>query len=1204
MVKIVWALGCFSVFAAFGAAAPRVVGVPPCYAVRDMCRTADGEIRHYGRRETNGRAQRVYVASRDGENWTVHVADPRDPGAMVQSPWSGDWICFTGMDPVTLVRSKKGPGDVAAERVAMPWKSLELRQLIPLRSRKRWVAAFSDVLCDAERGGRYHSTVCWSDDDGRTWKRVDLAPVPGVPRLSPGDKRPHWFSDGCEPSVAELADGTLKLVVRTSGEHAAFYESRDGGETWSEGRPDPAFWQANTMPYFFRLRDGRLLFIWNNTAMLPTLGLENYPELGEGERSGQWETVFTNRDALHAAISDDDGNTWRGFRELILNPVRNASDFRELGAGAGEEHDKSVHQTQALELDDGTVLLACGQNAAARRFVKFDPDWLLETARREDFSRGLEAISHHLFVKSLSGGWRGRDMGHCAWERVPGALLVREPETGRGTNRQCLQVCRIRDPRLVSDRQGAAWNFPAARRGRVELECRVDGAGFRLSLSDHWFNPCDETSPGRSPFTRAFTAADLPAGQWHRLAVEWDEDAGVGFVAVDGVHVASQELAGRPKFGLSYLHLQALADGHDPQGAYFRSFDMTALPRFAPSVTVVDAATGARADDVKASLAGVAADTWSVALASSTTNDRALAVRVAWPVAGKGGITWWTSPCAAETLAAGAGERYAGDAVEAGRGTLAKWPLAVAETVDGGAFALAFDPWFPAVARFGCDPAARTAFADFDVALTREAPKAELRVARFAAPRGFRGAMADWRRRHADLFRVRVEKWGVWMPFARISEVAGWEDFSFAYKEGDNEPDWDDAHGVYTFHYTEPCTYWMDVAGPTNSYTLADCARMAEKRCAELRAMKAVPQDRGSRLAAAWADAVIHDAAGKPVGSIHDVPWCRGAVWCYNSAPDQPGPWRAWDAHFPPEAFRRRHAKPFPAGVDGEYVDSAELYVTVPLDFNRAHFAGMKTPLTWEPKTKRPAVFKGMIAYEYVRRVAERVHARGRLSMANGTPLKWWFLAPWLDVLGSETDWCDWRGGKRAWTPPSAEEFLLWRGMAGRKPFCFLMNTDFSVLGDDGVRKYFERSIAYGCFPGFFSADAATSQYFKNPSLYNRDRPLFKKYMPIAKSLAEAGWRDVNQVLSADDPAIACEQFGARGGKCFATVFNPASEARAVVLRRKDGGLGPTRELVTGGEWAWTPERTGPAAEATVRIVLPPETLRVVAFGKFEEKGE
>ena len=44
-----------------------------------------------------------------------------------------------------------------------------------------------------------------------------------------------------------------------------------------------------------------------------------------------------------------------------------------------------------------------------------------------------------IVVKSLSGGARGWG-GHCAWERVPGALLVREPGTGPGTKREALQL--------------------------------------------------------------------------------------------------------------------------------------------------------------------------------------------------------------------------------------------------------------------------------------------------------------------------------------------------------------------------------------------------------------------------------------------------------------------------------------------------------------------------------------------------------------------------------------------------------------------------------------------------------------------------------------------------------------------------------------------------------------------------------------------
>jgi hypothetical protein len=559
---------------------PRIVAVPPAAAVRDMCVTAGGQIRHYGFIADGQTKKRVYAASDDcGMSWRTVPADPADAGAMVRSPWSGEWIYFTGREPVTLVRSKTGPGDTAATVTPMPWKHLELRQLTPLKSRKRWLAAFSDVTC--ENGECYHAVTAYSDDDGRTWVRSDLSPVADVERMSAGDRRPHWFNDGCEPSFVELKDGSILLCVRTSGPHAAFYRSADGGETWGAGKPDEAFWQSNTMPYFLRLKDGRILFFWNNTASLPTRALPEYPELSPGERSGRWESVFTNRDALHAAISDDEGKTWRGFREVALNEIRNAADFRELGNGPFDEHDKSVHQTQALELPGGKVLLAYGQNPSARRILIFDPDWLTETARSDDFRHGLGNLSTHLYVKSCTGGWRGW-AGHCAWNRVPGALLVRDPHMdslspgAKPSNRDVLQLCRIRDGRLVCDRQGVVWNFPASRSGRLELDCRIIGSGFKLTLADHWMNPSDETGPGRCPFSERIDDGTLRVPGWHRVSVEWS-GAKVR-ISADGVELVARDGVRIPRFGFSYVHLQTLAEETDEKGTCFRSFDFAAKP--------------------------------------------------------------------------------------------------------------------------------------------------------------------------------------------------------------------------------------------------------------------------------------------------------------------------------------------------------------------------------------------------------------------------------------------------------------------------------------------------------------------------------------------------------------------------------------------------------------------------------------------------
>ena len=559
--------------------APTVVGAPPTCACNEMCVLDDGEIRHYGSQMQDGKVVRVYVSSRDdGLSWKTFRADDKDVGAMVKSPYSGEWISLRGATDGSFacLRSKTGPGDVAPERIVLPWKKVYARQILPLRSRQRWVATIVDVAC--ANGECYHAAVGLSDDDGRTWKYIKVPPVRDVARLAPGDKRPHWFCNGTEPSVAELSDGTLLLVVRTSGPHAAFYRSSDGGETWSEGKPDPRFWQANTMPLLFRMRNGRLLFFWNNTQMLPTRDAAETPELGPTEADGTWEAVFTNRDALHAAYSDDDGKTWRGFREVALCEIRNRPDFRELGNDPAQELDKSVHQTQAVELPGGKVLLAYGQNSSARRMAIFDPKWLEETARKDDFRQGLENLSTHLYLKSHSGGARGW-AGHCCWNRLPGAALVRNPDLPLTNRGEVLQLARIRDPRLVCDRQGIVWNFPAARKGKVGVNVRVPGEGFRLTLADHWINPCDETNPALSPVSVPFTSKELPCAKpirplkdWHDLVAEWNCEKGTVVFSVDGKCVRTEKMAWVPEAGLSYLHLQALAEGDDPDGAQVRVF--------------------------------------------------------------------------------------------------------------------------------------------------------------------------------------------------------------------------------------------------------------------------------------------------------------------------------------------------------------------------------------------------------------------------------------------------------------------------------------------------------------------------------------------------------------------------------------------------------------------------------------------------------
>jgi len=84
--------------------------------------------------------------------------------------------------------------------------------------------------------------------------------------------------------------------------------------------------------------------------------------------------------------------------------------------------------------------------------------------------------------------------------------------------------------------------------------------------------------------------------------------------------------------------------------------------------------------------------------------------------------------------------------------------------------------------------------------------------------------------------------------------------------------------------------------------------------------------------------------------------------------------------------------------------------------------------------------------------------------------------------------------------------------------------------------------LAYGMFPGFFSADASTGHYFSRRDLYDRDRPLFKKYVPICKMVAEAGWNPITRATSSD-PSVHVERFGN-----YLTIFNDSKEQKTVTI--------------------------------------------------------
>lgn len=153
--------------------------------------------------------------------------------------------------------------------------------------------------------GRHATGVFVSEDDGQTWRESNIIDIGG-----------HGHHDGAfEPTVVELRDGRLWMLLRTSLD--AFWQSfsADGGLTWEKATPT-AIDASNSPGMVRRLASGRLVLVWNR---LYPEGKSDYPRVGGAysERPASW-----HRDELSLAFSEDDGQTWSEPVVIARKPKR------------------------------------------------------------------------------------------------------------------------------------------------------------------------------------------------------------------------------------------------------------------------------------------------------------------------------------------------------------------------------------------------------------------------------------------------------------------------------------------------------------------------------------------------------------------------------------------------------------------------------------------------------------------------------------------------------------------------------------------------------------------------------------------------------------------------------------------------------------------------------------------------------------------
>ncbi|MCW5553012.1 MAG: exo-alpha-sialidase [Verrucomicrobiae bacterium] len=535
------------------AAAPVVVG--PTQAGFNLIVLPDGAWELYDIRADAGVNRLIRSRSNDhGRTWT-------EPETLRELPIHGGVVALLDRrgEVQLFVQALRTEGD--GKRIAVN-RFIDIWQLQSSGSRRQWsesqrifegyvgsvqgalqlrngriILPFAYWVADRPQGpptGANITTVVYSDDEGQTWRQS------AAQLTAPCEANYNGSNYGAiEPTVLQLKDGRVWMLMRTQAGFLYESHSEDGAE-WSEALPSR--FRSSTGPAFLlRLPDDRIALFWNHCELSTRVD-------GQG--------VYGGRDVLHAAISDDEGRSWRGFREVYRDPFRNHTPPRS--------GDRGTAYPFAVNTKDGRIALVSGQGGGRRGLVLVNPDWLLETQAADDFSNGLAVWSVFKGFGSASGWWR---------DRVPGARLMDHP-TKPGA-----KVLHLRKP---DDRaaDGAVWNFPSGTRGTLTLRLKLNEgfAGAGISLLERFLDPTDDRVSSQAAFHLPIDAHGhlgrnerLTFDQWHTLEFVWDVDTQRCRVQIDGKRATSLRFMAAPLNGLSYLHLRSQATEIDPAGFLIES---------------------------------------------------------------------------------------------------------------------------------------------------------------------------------------------------------------------------------------------------------------------------------------------------------------------------------------------------------------------------------------------------------------------------------------------------------------------------------------------------------------------------------------------------------------------------------------------------------------------------------------------------------
>ena len=233
---------------------------------------------------------------------------------------------------------------------------------------------------------------------------------------------------------------------------------------------------------------------------------------------------------------------------------------------------------------------------------------------------------------------------------------------------------------------------------------------------------------------------------------------------------------------------------------------------------------------------------------------------------------------------------------------------------------------------------------------------------------------------------------------------------------------------------------------------------------------------------------------------------------------------------------------------DGYYVDSILAAGSMGdlEDFAQDHFPFAHTPLTFSLQNAQPVVASQMAQYDFLNWLSGYLHDRDKKVMGNIFAVAYRYYAHLLDILGSEI-----------FNVTESDRYA-----AIRRVLCYhKVNTNLlqwfrgdDFLDHEEVKQYIKGQLFWGFFPviatagGGLGVGQTLERYFLHPELYERDRSLFKTYLPIINKLAKAGWEPITYAET-DNSSILIERFGTwDGSKVYFTLKNDEDTTQTAMI--------------------------------------------------------